>query len=181
MAEKPQRVSINEHEKWGLLKDPDSHTAAFGVRLIDNRRRQFGYFSDRATEIGDPAVLSKVKKWLCSNKIQKKIKDNTHFVWDADACEWRDVFNIGGNIEVELVVRCAGEYCHVAAYADSVPPLRIDLTPMGSGDDTKWVMEIDGFVYPECPKISAKTKNKARSMLVDYLLNELSGKDDIIE
>lgn len=178
---KGKDVSVNEAEAWGRLKDPRSHSAAFGARLVDNKRREFAAFGDRMTEVGDDRIVGKVKKWLFGKKMQKKIKENTHFVYGADACTWTDRFDIGGNVEVRVVVVCAGEYCNVAAYADLVPPVKIGLMPLEEvdGGGPRWAIELNGYVVPSYPRIFAKTKGRAMEMLVDYLDNELRDKDDI--
>lgn len=178
---KGKDISVNEAEAWGRLKDPRSHSAAFGARLVDNKRREFAAFGDRMTEVGDDRIVGKVKKWLFGKKMQKKIKENTHFVYGADACTWTDRFDIGGHIEVRVVVVCAGEYCNVAAYADLVPPVEIGLMPLEEvdGEGPRWAIDLNGYVIPSFPRIFAKTKGRAMEMLVNYIDNELRDRDDI--
>lgn len=178
---KSKDVSINEAEAWGRLKDPRSHSAAFGARLVDNKRREFAAFGDRMTEVGDSRIVTKVRKWILGKKMQKEIRENTHFVYGADACTWTDRFDIGGNIEVRVVVVCAGEYCNVAAYADLVPPVEIGLMPLEEvdGEGPRWAIDLNGYVIPSFPRIFAKTKGRAMEMLVNYIDNELRDRDDI--
>ena len=184
-SSKTEDISCNEKEAWGQLKDPRSHTAAVGARIVDNRSRDFQIFGDRITVVGQNGVAEKVRKWLFSGKMLKAIKKNTHFVYGYgdEPCIWTDRFDIGGNIEVELVVRCAGEYCYVAAYADVVAPMVIDLMPLATpdGEKPRWAIDIDGHVIPALPSVFAKTKGRAMEALFNYLVNELDGRDDIVD
>lgn len=184
-SSKTEDISCNEKEAWGQLKDPRSHTAAVGARIVDNRIRDFQIFGDRITVVGQKGVAEKVEKWLFSSKMLKAIKKNTHFVYGYgdEPCIWTDRFDIGGNIEVELVVRCAGEYCYVAAYADLVPPVEIGLMPLEDvdGKGPRWAIDLNGYVIPSFPRIFAKTKGRAMEMLVNYIDNELRDKDDIVD
>lgn len=175
-------ISINEREAWGQLKEPRKHTAAIGARMIDNRRRMFDVVGDRITKVGDEKVLKKLGKWLFGNKGRKLIAGHTRYSWGLeDANSWSDRFEIGNDIEVELVVRCAGEYCYVAAYADVVPPAEIGLMPLEEtdGKGPRWAIDLDGCVATSFPRIFAKTKGRAMEMLVHYIENELMGRDDI--
>lgn len=122
MAKKIQSlISINESENWGNLVNPRQHIAAVGARLADNRSRDFGVFGDRITVVGQEDVAEKLHKWLFGRKTLKAIAKMTRYVWDGDADEneWYPI-SLGKKYEVRLHVRCCGEYCHVAAYADKV-------------------------------------------------------------
>lgn len=121
MAKTPTYISINEHENWGMLQGPKNHVAAVGARMADNRRREFGVFGDRITVVGREDVAKKLQRWLFSKKTLKMIAKNSSFVWGDGA------FNVDlptvplcKGFEVYVHVRCCGEYCYVAAYADAI-------------------------------------------------------------
>jgi len=117
---KVEDLSINEAMNFGMLNDPRSHTAAFGVRLCDNRSRSFCHFMDRETIIGEKPAALALRKFVLSKRTLDKIKKGTHFQYGLDydgdgdfdmECEIKD-------LSVKIHVRCSGEYCHIASYAD---------------------------------------------------------------
>lgn len=112
-------VSINEVENWGGLKSPRDHVAAVGARIIDNRSRNLDVVYNRVTVVGRKDAADRLCNWLFSRKTLKHIAKNTRFVWglDASTFEEHDI-KLGKKFVVSLYVRCAGEYCYVAAYAD---------------------------------------------------------------
>ena len=120
MGKEIEKVDINRSENWGCLENPDDHLAAFGVRLADNRSRDFGVFADRMTLIGEKKVARMLNKLVVSRKVLNIIKKNTHFTWaGADGAFETDLM-MGKLIKVHLKAVCAGEYCRIAAYADYV-------------------------------------------------------------
>lgn len=124
------KVSINAAENWGRLVNPAEHDAAAGYRLCDNRMRELTFFGNRMTVVGDEKLAKVLQRHILRSAL-RAIKKNTHYAWGvSDANEWHATYMIGGkkNIEVKLDVRCAGEYCHVAAYADVVPKLGTAMT-----------------------------------------------------
>lgn len=179
MKEK-EKISWNVDMNWGGLVYPVLHDAAIGVRIADNRRRDFGIFQDRMTICGDKKVANKLHKWLFSNKTLKMIKKNTSFSRSVDDRNcWATREDIG-NLRIILDVECRGEYAYVKAYADlstgigglSIFPAR------GKDDGPCWQIEIKGGDM-NFPVIHASSKEFAESMLLDYIANELSGKDDL--
>lgn len=127
MAKKPTYISINERENWGMLQGPRNHVAAVGARMIDNRRRNFDIPGDRITVVGREDVAKKLHRWLFSKKTLKMIAKNSSFVWGGGA------FNVDlptvplcKGFEAYVHVRCCGEYCYVAAYADDANKEKTD-------------------------------------------------------
>ena len=120
MKKEPEKVDINRRLDWGHLENPDDHLAAFGVRLADNRSRDFGVYGDRMTLIGEKKVAIRLNKFVVSRKVLNLVKKNTHFTWaGADGAFETDLM-MGKLIKVHLKAVCAGEYCRIAAYADYV-------------------------------------------------------------
>ena len=118
MGKEIEKVDINRREDWGHLENPDDHLAAFGVRLADNRSRDFGVYGDRMTLIGDKKIGTRLNKFVVSRKVLNLVKKNTHFTWaGADGAFETDLM-MGKRIKVHLKAVCAGEYCRIAAYAD---------------------------------------------------------------
>lgn len=118
MGKEIDKVDINRREDWGHLENPDDHLAAFGVRLADNRSRDFGVYGDRMTLIGEKKVAIRLNKFVVSRKVLNLVKKNTHFTWaGADGAFETDLM-MGKLIKVHLKAVCAGEYCRIAAYAD---------------------------------------------------------------
>lgn len=112
-------LRINMAENWGGLVNPEQHVATVGARLADNRSRDFGVFGDRITVVGRENVAKKLHRWLLSKKTLKAIAKASCFVWGGDAVE-RDLdLPLNKDYKVHLHIRCAGEYCYVAAYADA--------------------------------------------------------------
>ena len=120
MDKKQEKVDINRVEDWGHLENPDAHLAAFGVRLADNRSRDFGVFGDRMTLIGEKKVAIRLNKFVVSKKVLNLIKKNTHFTWDRADGSFETDLVMGKNLKVHIKAVCSGEYCRVAAYADKV-------------------------------------------------------------
>lgn len=111
-------LKINMAENWGGLVNPEQHAAAVGARLADNRSRDFGVFGDRITVVGREDVAKKLHRWLFSKKTLKAIAKASCFVWSGDAVE-RDLdLPLNKDYKAHIYIRCAGEYCYVAAYAD---------------------------------------------------------------
>lgn len=121
MAKIPTYISINETDNWGRLVNPREHVAAVGARMCDNRSRDFGIFGNRITAIGRQDVAERLQKWLFSKKTLKGIAKASHFVWGGDAFE-TDIkgLALGKKYTVDIHIRCCGEYCYIAAYADKV-------------------------------------------------------------
>ena len=113
-------VSINERENFGMLQSPRTHDAAVGIRIADNRSRDFGIFSDRITVIGEEKLAMRLRMWLLRDRTLKLIKKNVPFVFDGNGEEWSYDTSLGKDVDVKLNVICRGEYCYVAAYADLV-------------------------------------------------------------
>lgn len=116
-----RKISINSAENWGGLVEPEKHLAAFGARVCDSRSRDFQFFGDRQTEIGDENVVSVLHKWACSPKMIRMIKKNTRFDYDMSSVNvWGVECMIGRKKDIHAVlkVRCAGEYMYLQAYAD---------------------------------------------------------------
>lgn len=141
MAKKPEMISIQEEANWGNLQEPRKHLAAIGARMIDNRRRNFDILWDRVTVVGRLDVAEKLKKWLFARKTLKEIAKNTRYVWGGNADE-KELYpiSLGKKYVVRLHVRCAGQYCYVAAYADAVEDMkdmRIGATKTGDDENVK--------------------------------------------
>ncbi len=167
-----ETFAINVKENWGGLVNPDEHTAAVGVRMVDNRMRELQMFLDRRTVIGDHDVVIALQKWLLSKKTMRAIKSNTRFSRGLDdRNEWTTTAVIGKNcdIDVTLEVTCSGEYCYVRAYADKIPSGALWVEPLRDGS---------GFVASvgdrdACCMIHAKSRKEAMGLLMDYVANEL--------
>lgn len=183
MGKKKESFEINVKENWGGLTDPYEHTAAVGVRMVDNRMRELQMFSDRRTVIGDYDVAMALQKWLFSKKTMRAIKSNTSFAYDLEGKNsWatREIIGRNKDIEVTLLVTCSGEYCYVQAYADIINSVRIDVVRADLKDNGKstkrWTAVIDGF---HGPMIYAKTRQSALRILNDYILNEFEACDEL--
>lgn len=134
-------ISINEHENWGMLQGPRNHVAAVGARMIDNRRRDFDIPGNRITVVGREDVAKKLQRWLFSKETLKTIAKITRYVWGGDADE-KELYpiSLGNKYVVRLHVRCCGEYCYIAAYADAVEDMkdmRIGATKTGDDENGK--------------------------------------------
>ena len=178
---KGEKISINEKENWGGLYHPEFHDAAIGVRIADNRRRDFGIFNDRITIVGDKKVAEILREWLFKSTTLKKIKRNTSFSFyggDRDTNCWATMEKVK-YLAVTLDVKCSGEYCYVSAYADVIRESPINIIPRVGDDGEKvWKILISGRPG-DFPLIHADDKDSAMNMLLDYIANELNGKDDI--
>ena len=172
-------ISMNEKEAWGGLKDPRGHKAAVGIRMADNRRREFGVFPDRITSVGDGKTERAVRRWLLSRGTMKKIRENTRFSPGLEPSTWSMAKEIRKGLIVRLEVRCAGEYCNVAAYADDLPAKKLDLVDVTDEFGAKcWKVAVEGR-SGAFPMVYAKDKFQAWEVLLDYIANELDGKDYI--
>ena len=109
-------IRYNLDRKWGGLVNPEDHDAAVGIRIADNRHRDFGIFDDRMTVFGEEKAADKLHKWLFSKKTMKRIKANTSYRYGLDASHWA-TREVVGNLRVILCVECKGEYAYVSAYA----------------------------------------------------------------
>ena len=177
----PRRISINEEYNWGWLTEPTSHTAAFGARFADNRSRDFGIFCDRITLIGEEPVAKKLEKLVLGKKVLNAIKRNTSFSYygDKDRNCWGTKYSIGNDIDVVLDVLCSGEYVYVKAYADRAPSCVLDVEPVYDKFGEKaFIVKMEGR-SGEFPVIHADTKTEAMNMLMDFIANELEGRDDL--
>jgi len=186
MKKEQKRVSINEKENWGGLVSPETHVAAFGARFADNRRREFGIFGNRMTLLGEESVAHKLERLITSSKVIRAIKRNTSFsFYDGDKppyndrnC-WATKYTIGKDIDVTLDVTCAGEYVYVKAYADRAPSCSIGVEPVTDKfGETAWIATMEGR-SGEFPIIHAHTKTEAMNCLMDFIANELEGRDDL--
>lgn len=181
MKKNPKIVSINEQENWGGLVHPGIHTAAFGVRFADNRSREFGIFGNRMTLIGEERVAQRLEKLVLSNKMIREIKNNTSFSYygDKDMNFWSTSRKIGEDIFVSIDVTCSGEYVYVRSYADRIESERIGVVPVTDNlGDVAWMVTIGGRCR-NFPIIHTETKADATNILMDYIANELDGRDDI--
>ena len=184
MVKSKEFLSINEKENWGNLVDPRGHAAAIGLRLADNRRRNFQMFSDRCTVVGDRDVAVKAQKWLYSRKTMNAIKRNTSFAFGVDDRNcWATTDVIGRNkdIHVTIDVTCSGEYCYVRVYADRLPSLELNVESAFDKERNHcWAV-----VFPSMgirgPLIYAKTRIDAMKAFQEYLANELVAADSIGE
>ena len=170
----------NVKEKWGGLVKAEEHTAAVGMRLCDNRRREFQGFPDRKTVVGDYVTAIELQKFLASKKTISDIKRNTSFSFGVDDRNcWATMYVIGKNkdINVTLDVMCSGEYCYVRAYADRIPSGTLRVLPIvdDSGNQC-WQASMDGRTVAG-PYIYAKSKLEAMNLLLDFVANELEAKD----
>ena len=172
--------SINVKENWGGLIRPEDHTAAVGMRLCDNIRREFRGFGDRRTVIGDYNVGFRLQTWLIRKKIWDEIKRNTSFARSIDdKNSWSKRYMIGKDIEVLLQVTCSGEYCYVKAYADKLPSGRVYVVPAEDEHGVScWETMIEGRAG-SFPKIYSESRSEAMNLLLDYIANELDGRGDI--
>lgn len=174
-------IRYNLDVKWGGLVNPEMHDAAVGIRIADNRKRDFGIFNDRMTVFGEKKTANKLHKWLFSNKTLKRIKANTSFRFGLDPSCWATRENVG-DLRVTLDVKCKGEYAYVSAYADVIQGIGDDICLFPSFDkhgQPCWQIEIRGE-WADYPMIHAVSKEYAQSVLVDYIANELRGKDDMV-
>lgn len=182
-----EHISVNEKEAWGMLRYEIYFDACVGARFADNRSRDFGIFGDRITMIGEDRIVAALKKWLFGKKTIKAIKRNTSF---ARGCDDRNCWATsdtiackGGDIQVTLSVTCQGEYTHVAAYASKIPDGRVwvDLVHL-KNDDGEYGFRIHiSDRVGDFPVIWAKNKRDATNVLLDYIANELDGKEDMRE
>lgn len=173
-------IRYNLDRKWGGLVNPEDHDAAVGIRIADNRYRDFGIFDDRMTVFGEEKAAYKLQKWLFSKKTLNRIKANTSFRFGLDPSFWATMENVG-NLRVTLDVVCKGEYAYICAYADVIQGIGYDICLLPSFDkhgQPCWQIGIRGE-WADYPMIHAVSKECAKSVLVDYIANELRGKDDM--
>lgn len=179
-------VSFNEKENWGGLVNPRGHDAAYGARFADNRKREFGIFGNRATLIGKKGVAEKLEKFILSKKVQRDIKANTSFSYYGgdnppynDRNCWATKYSLGKDIDVLLDVTCSGEYVYVRAYADRAKPCVIGVEQVADTFGEKaWIVTMEGR-SGEFPIIHSETKSGAMNLLMDFIANELEGRDDL--
>lgn len=178
---KGEKISINENENWGGLYHPEFHDAAIGARFADNRKRDFGIFNDRITIVGDKKVAEVLREWLFKSTTLKKIKRNTSFSFyggDGHISCWATMEKVK-YLAVTLDVQCSGEYCYVCAYADVIRESPINLIPrVGDDGEMVWKILISGRPG-DFPLIHADDKDSAMNTLLDWIANELKGKDDM--
>lgn len=176
-----KKVSINEKDNWGGLVDPDKHTAAFGARFADNQSRDFGIFGNRMTLIGEEQIAHRLERLIMSNKVLRDIKRNTSFSYHggSDRNCWATTYSLGKNVDVTLSVECSGEYVYVSAYADRAPSCSLDVVQVEDKfGDIAWLATMEGR-SGEFPVIHAATKRGAMNLLMDFVANELEGRDDL--
>ena len=177
-----EKIEINRQENWGGLVNYESHTAAVGMRLCDNRKRDLQAFSDRKTVVGDRGTAMELQKWLSSKKTINDIKRNTSFsfgVDDRNCWSTTDVIGRNKDISVALDVVCSGEYCYVRAYADRIPSGRLRvLSAIDNFGRQCWQASVDGREV-DGPYVYAKSKLEAMNLLLDFVANELEGKDSL--
>lgn len=180
MKKEPKKIAINAKENWGRLIDPDTHTAAFGARFADNRSRNFGMFGNRMTLIGEDQIAQRLERLILSNKVIRAIKKNTSFAFSgSDWNCWATTYSLGKDIDVTLSVECSGEYVYVKAYADRAPSCSLDVVQVEDEfGDVAWLATMEGR-SGEFPVIHAKTKASAMNILMDFVANELEGRDDL--
>lgn len=178
---KDKLVKYNPDECWGGLKNPLSHTAAFGARTIDNTSRKFEFLPDRITATGEKRVLDKLKKWVSSGKTLKMIAKNTRYVPGLDATYYSIVKKICREVWAILHVKCAGGYCYISAYADRTETVGISVERVVSspGDPQMWKIIIPGHAG-DYPYIQAESGKEAMDALLGFLHNELDGADNMI-
>ena len=177
-----ERISFNEKENWGGLENASLHTAAVGARIADSRRREFGVFADRITVVGEKKVAMMLQKWALGRRTLNAIKKHTRFSFYGpghDENTWMSGETKNGVI-ISLTVRCCGEYVYLKAYADKVDG-PIDLLPAkDENGEVCWEIVMNGNVVgADWPKIHADSKDSAMSLLLDYIGNELEGRDDL--
>ena len=174
-------ISYNAEENWGGLDKPEFHDAAIGARFADNRKRDFGIFNDRITIVGDKKVAEILRRWLFKKTTLRRIKRNTSFSFyggDRDTNCWATMEKVK-YLAVTLDVKCSGEYCYVRAYADVINESPINLIPRVGENGTKvWKIVIQNRPG-DYPMIHAIDKDFAMGMLLDWIANELEGKDDM--
>lgn len=183
---KEEIVSFNEKENWGGLVDPRDHDAAYGARFADNRKRDFGIFGNRATLIGKKGVAEKLEKLILSKKVIKDIKKNTSFSYYGgdkqpydDKNNWSTRYSLGKDIDVLLDVTCSGEYVYVRAYADRAKSCVLGVEQVADTFGEKaWIVTMEGR-SGEFPIIHSETKSEAMNLLMDFIANELEGRDDL--
>jgi hypothetical protein len=178
---KEEIVSFNEKENWGGLVNPRDHDAAYGARFADNRKREFGIFGNRATLVGKKSIAEKLEKFILSKKVIKDIRNNTSFSYygDKDRNCWSTKYSIGNDIDVLLDVTCSGEYVYVKAYADRAPSCVLDVELVSDKFGEKaFIVKMEGR-SGEFPIIHADTKTAAMNTLIDFIANELEGRDDL--
>lgn len=174
-----EEVSVNEKEAWGGLKIWSDHKACVGIRMADNPKRDFGVFSNRITCAGDIRTRRVVRRWLLSSGTMKKIRENTRFSPGIEPSTWSMVKEIRKGLVVRLEVRCAGEYCNAAAYADDLPRKKLDLVDVTDGLGTPcWQVVVEGR-NGAFPRVYAEDKLQAWRVFLDYIANELEGKGHI--
>lgn len=174
------RLSINANENWGGLVLPEKHDAAIGMRLCDNMMREFQFFPDRRTAIGDADIANRLNKWLFSKKTMSDIKRNTSFSFgmDDDRNSWSSRYVIGigrgKDVGIKLEATCSGEYCYVCAYADILPSKRLRVEPATDMNGHEcWMAVLED--RPVCmPLIYADSATEAMDKLLDFVANELS-------
>ena len=174
-----ERLSINTMGNWGGLIFPEKHDAAIGMRLCDNWMREFQFFSDRRTVIGDADIANRLNKWLLSKKTMSDIKRNTSFSFggdDGNCWSSRYVIGIGKgkDVGVKLEATCSGEYCYVRAYADVIPSRRLRVEPATDMNGHEcWMAVLED--RPVCmPLVYADSATEAMDKLLDFVANELS-------
>ena len=173
-----ERVSINAKYNWGGLVFPEKHDASIGMRLCDNMMREFQFFADRRTVIGDADVANRLNKWLFSEKTMSDIKRNTSFSSGIERNRWSYNYVIGiGNgkkIGILLDVACSGEYCYVCAYADIIPSKSLSVEPSIDMNGIQcWAAVLED--RPVCmPLIYADSATEAMCKLLDFVANKLS-------
>ena len=176
-----EKIWYNVEENWGGLDRPEFHDAAIGARFADNRNRDFGIFNDRITIVGDKKVAEILRGWLFKSTTLKKIKRNTSFSFyggDRDTNYWATMEKVK-YLSVILDVRCSGEYCYVRAYADVIRESPINVIPrVGEDGERVWKILISGRPG-DFPSIHADDKDSAMNTLLDWIANELKGKDDM--
>lgn len=178
---KDKRVEYNPDKCWGGLKNPLSHTAAFGARTIDNASRKFEFLPDRITATGEKKVLDKLKKWVSSRKVLNLIAKNTKYVQGLDAMYYSIVKKMRRDVLAIIHVKCAGGYCYISAYADRTETVGISVEKAVSspGEPQIWKIRIPGYAG-DYPYIRAESGKEAMDALLGFLHNELDGADYMI-
>lgn len=176
-----ENIRYNAEENWGGLHMPEIHDAAIGARFADNRKRDFGIFNDRITVVGDKKVAEVLRSWLFKKSTLKRIKRNTSFSFyggNRDTNCWATMERVK-YLAVTLDVKCSGEYCYVRAYADVITETPISLIPRVDDHGNKvWKILIRDRPG-DFPLIHADDKDYAMYMLLNWIANELEGKDDM--
>lgn len=176
---KNERLSVNEKENWGGLVDAALHTAAIGARIADSRHRDFMFFPDRMTVVGDGRTARMLEKWALGKKMIKAIKKNTRFSYYGrckDENWWSTSTTLKG-VHLVLSVRCCGEYVHLAAYADKLTGMLDVIHTVDEENLPCWDVLVGGE-GGDFPRIYAGSREDAMEILVDYVRNELAGRRD---